>query len=85
MIDAPKARRPSRAERDDERRLGYVTRVVAAQSFFFVKDEFGDSAYGHATQLLNIELADLKSGQAVTFTVHRAPRGPAASNIVAIF
>jgi cold shock CspA family protein len=65
--------------------MGFVTNIVAAKGFFFCVDEFRDSFYAHCSQLLNIELDELKSGQAVTFTVHRASRGPAASNVVAIF
>jgi cold shock CspA family protein len=68
----------------NQRRQGYVKNVVLERGFAWVADEFGDSFYASLYQLLNCEGTDLKPGMGVTFTISTTPRGPAASNVVAI-
>ena len=68
----------------NQRRQGYVKRVVLERGFAWVADEFGDDFYMSLVQLQNVEGTDLKPGMGVTFAVFDTPRGPAAKNVVAI-
>ena len=67
-----------------ERIIGTVKWFNGSKGYGFIEREDGDDVFVHFTAISADGFRNLEEGQQVEFTVEQGPKGPQASNVVAI-
>lgn len=60
---------------------GTIKKIVFEKNFGFIKYEGDKDLFFHANNLDGVDFKDLNEGDAVTFEVEQADKGPAAINV----
>lgn len=60
---------------------GTIKKIVFEKNFGFIKYEGEKDLFFHANNLEGVEFNNLNEGDAVTFEVEQADKGPAAINV----
>ena len=61
---------------------GTIARLVSDRGFGFIAREGGEKdLFFHSNELQNVQFADLREGDKVSFEVAQGPKGPNAVNV----
>jgi len=67
-----------------ERKQGVVKWFNSAKGFGFIQQEEGPDVFVHYSSIQGNGYRNLEQGQAVEFTLSEGPKGPLASEVVAL-
>jgi CspA family cold shock protein len=60
---------------------GKIKKLISDRGFGFISDTDGREVFFHQDGLVDVKFSDLSTGQAVTFEVEKAEKGPRAVDV----
>jgi len=60
---------------------GIIKKLTDKNFGFITQEDGGKDLFFHANELVEVDFSDLREGDAVTFEVKDAPKGPVATQV----